>query len=82
MWRPASAGLLTLLLLATTSSAQQREAVVTRATGPVVLDGALDEADWRTAPPIGELVQRQPRPGTEPSERTQVTVLRDDANLY
>ncbi|MGE0447028.1 MAG: DUF5916 domain-containing protein, partial [Vicinamibacterales bacterium] len=61
---------------------QQREAVVTRATGPIVLDGALDEADWRTAPPIGELVQRQPRPGTEPSERTQVTVLRDDANLY
>ena len=80
--RTASAGLLGILLLAGAASAQQREAVVTRAAGPIVLDGALDEADWRTAPPIGDLVQRQPRPGTAPSERTIVTLLRDDANLY
>jgi hypothetical protein len=42
MCRPASAGLLSLLLLTGTTFAQQREAVVTRATGAIVLDGALD----------------------------------------
>ncbi|MEO5742506.1 MAG: DUF5916 domain-containing protein, partial [Vicinamibacterales bacterium] len=37
---------------------------------------------WSSAPKIGELVQRQPDTGLAPSERTEVTLLRDENNLY
>ncbi len=48
----------------------------------ITLDGVLDEAVWKSARPIGDLVQRQPTPGGEPSERTDVFLLRDADNLY
>jgi hypothetical protein len=57
-------------------------APVTLIATPIALDGLLDEASWRSAPTIGDLVQRQPRPGEVPTERTDVTILRDEHNLY
>jgi hypothetical protein len=57
-------------------------AVVTRTRDAITIDGALDEPVWRTAPKIGELTQRQPRPGLPPTERTEVTLLYDEDNLY
>lgn len=62
--------------------AQQRSAVVTAVDAPIALDGVLDEPIWSTAPGIGALVQRLPRQGTEPSERTDVTLLYSDTHLY
>ncbi len=59
-----------------------RSAVVTVASSPIVLDGLLDEPAWRATATIGDLVQRQPMTGTAPSERTDVTLLRDSDNLY
>jgi hypothetical protein len=59
-----------------------RTAVVTMTTAPITIDGALDEEVWSTAPRIGDLVQRQPDPGRPPTERTDVTLLRDADNLY
>ena len=59
-----------------------RSAVVTRISSEITVDGALDEQIWRTAPTIGGLTQRQPRTGEAPSERTDVTLLYDRANLY
>jgi hypothetical protein len=55
---------------------------VTLIATPITLDGALDEPGWRSAPTIGDLVQRQPNPGEAPTERTDVTILRDENNLY
>src|SRR5689334_16957844 len=55
---------------------------VTRISEPITVDGALDEAAWASAPKIDNLTQRQPEPGTVPSERTEVTLLRDADNLY
>ena len=49
---------------------------------PIEIDGQLDEAAWQSAPRIDDLVQRQPNPGTVPSERTEVRLLRDRDNLY
>ena len=49
---------------------------------PISLDGVLSESVWSTAPPIGDLIQRQPETGVPPTERTTVTLLRDGANLY
>ena len=62
--------------------ADTRAATVTATATPIVLDGALDEAIWRTAPPIGDLVQRQPAEGRTPTERTAVTLLYDRDHLY
>lgn len=59
-----------------------RSADVTTTTAPIEIDGVLDEAAWSSAPKIGELVQRQPDTGRAPTERTDITLLRDDDNLY
>jgi hypothetical protein len=59
-----------------------RSAPVTATTADIAIDGVLDEPDWRNAPPIGELVQRQPDTGAPPSERTDVTLLYDESYLY
>jgi hypothetical protein len=59
-----------------------RSANVTTIASPIEIDGSLNEAAWSSAPKIGELVQRQPDTGSAPSERTEVTLLRDEDNLY
>ncbi len=59
-----------------------RSAIVTAITSEILVDGLLDEEVWRTAPKIGELIQRQPLPGESPTERTEVTLLHDGNNLY
>ena len=58
-----------------------RTATVTAITAPIVLDGVLSEDMWQS-PSIGDLVQRQPRPGIAPTERTEVVLLRDNSHLY
>jgi hypothetical protein len=59
-----------------------RSAAVTTTAETITIDGVLNEAAWRTAPKIGDLIQRQPEPGQAPTERTEITLLRDDDNLY
>ena len=59
-----------------------RTAVVTAVAEPILIDGVLDEPAWKSSPGIGELVQRIPAEGAQPSERTEVTLLRDADNLY
>lgn len=59
-----------------------RSADVTSITAPIEIDGVLDEDAWRSAPKIGALVQRQPDTGRAPTERTEVTLLRDEDHLY
>ena len=78
-----------LLVLVRVAAAQQPStdpatplAAVTLITTPITLDGMLDEPAWRSSPTIGNLVQRQPNPGEPPTERTDVTILRDEDNLY
>ena len=59
-----------------------RSAPVTPVTSEIVIDGLLDEPPWLQAPKIGDLVQRIPREGSKPTERTEVTLLYDADNLY
>ena len=66
----------------TSPTAADRSAVVTAVTSEIVIDGSLDEAPWRQAPKIGDLVQRIPVAGAVPTERTEVTLLYDNDNLY
>ena len=64
------------------SETATRTAPVTFITTPVTIDGVLNESVWSTAPKIGELIQRQPDTGQAPTERTDITLLRDEDNLY
>ncbi len=59
-----------------------RSAPVTRTAEAIAVDGVLDEPIWGTAPKLGDLVQRQPLPGSRPSEATDVVLLYDADNLY
>jgi hypothetical protein len=62
--------------------APRPSASVARATGPVRVDGVLDEATWAAAPVIDEFWQQKPLTGYPASEATEVRVLYDDQNLY
>ena len=53
-----------------------------RRSGPIVLDGRVDEAAWQAATPITELTQIDPDEGRPASERTEVRFLFDDEALY
>ena len=57
-------------------------ATARRSTGPIRLDGLLDEPDWAAATPIGPLIQSEPVSGRPSSERTDVRVLFDEDALY
>lgn len=61
---------------------RSRSAVVTTITEDLTIDGALDEAIWRSAPTIGELTQRQPDTGQAPTEPTAVTILHNHDTLF
>ena len=53
-----------------------------RVASPLRIDGALDEAAYRTASPVSDFVQTLPVEGAPASERTEVWVLFDDDNFY
>ncbi|MBM7114475.1 carbohydrate binding family 9 domain-containing protein [Archangium primigenium] len=53
-----------------------------RARGELVTDGRLDEPAWAEAPVLSAFTQSFPVPGAAPSEKTEVRLLYDDANLY
>src|SRR5262245_47164641 len=59
-----------------------RRATISRATGKISIDGSLDEPSWAEAAPIGEITQREPKPGVAASEKTEVKLLYDKQNLY
>ena len=61
-------------------SASKREFHATRAEGPIVLDGKLDEPVWQRAEPIEHFVQYDQL--RLASRETVARVAYDDANLY
>jgi hypothetical protein len=57
-------------------------AIISRSASRITIDGVLDEPDWETATPIGEIRQRDPHEGEKASETTEVKLLYDSQNLY
>ncbi|MGQ0643659.1 MAG: DUF5916 domain-containing protein [Gemmatimonadaceae bacterium] len=46
------------------------------------VDGRLDDAAWQLAQPVSDFLQHRPSELVEPTERTEVLLLYDDAALY
>ncbi|MEM1123312.1 MAG: DUF5916 domain-containing protein [Bacteroidota bacterium] len=46
------------------------------------IDGELNEMAWQNAPNASELVQLQPVAGAQPSQRTDIKIMYDNAALY
>ncbi|HEU4536562.1 MAG TPA: carbohydrate binding family 9 domain-containing protein, partial [Polyangiaceae bacterium] len=53
-----------------------------RASGPLRLDGRLDEGDWARAPVSSPFLQADPAQGQPATEATEARVLFDDDYLY
>ena len=54
----------------------------TRLDGEFALDGALTEAIYTTVPPFADFVQQEPQEGQPATEKTEVWLFFDDANVY
>jgi hypothetical protein len=50
--------------------------------GSVRVDGRLDDAGWRDAPPITDFVQKEPVEGAAPGDAIDVRIIYDEAALY
>ena len=48
----------------------------------IKVDGILDESYWSVADKATDFIQRSPEPGGQPSQRTEVAVMYNDAYLY
>ena len=59
-----------------------RTLAATPARQPIVVDGVLDEADWRDAPVASGFTQSEPLTGQPATESTEVRVLFDAEQLY
>jgi len=46
------------------------------------LDGLLSDPVWQTAPVFADFRMVEPEPNAAPTERTELRILHDDANLY
>lgn len=77
---------LALILSVTPGAAAQPpgpfELRAAKAPSPPVIDGIVDEDEWRGAAVAGDFVQYEPRRGEPSSVRTEVRLLYDGGHLY
>jgi hypothetical protein len=84
----AAAALLAVAVCAVPAASQNihsRPAPEVRAaplSGPVTLDGRLEEPIWQSAPAAGDFRQMQPKEGEPATQRTEVRFTFDEAALY
>src|SRR5262252_8818494 len=60
----------------------ERRLEAVRATGPIALDGALDEPAWREANVANGFIQNDPQEGNPATYDTDVRVLYSEDALY
>ncbi len=92
MPRGASIGALAWLALCSLAPARVAEAqahptspplaIAVRRTGPITIDGRLDEPDWQRAAPATDFRQAQPDEGQPATQRAEVRFLYDDDAIY
>jgi hypothetical protein len=57
-------------------------ATATRRTGPITIDGHIDEEAWKSATAVTDFTQTDPEEGKPATHRTEVRFLFDDDALY
>ena len=62
--------------------AYKPEVRISKAEGPIDVDGALEDAGWRGAARIGNFAEHNPGDQTKPEVDTEVMVAYDEKNLY
>jgi hypothetical protein len=70
------------ILLAASAPARAAQVHAAPASGPIAVDGKLDDAAWAEAEPFTEFQQVFPGEGIPPSEQTEVRVLFGEKTLY
>ncbi|MGE3957070.1 MAG: DUF5916 domain-containing protein [Vicinamibacterales bacterium] len=60
----------------------ERRLMATRASGPIALDGVLEEPAWRDAPVATGFRQNEPREGQPATFDTEVRIVYDDDAVY
>ncbi len=55
---------------------------ITKATGPITIDGYLDDPGWKDAARIDNFVERFPGDNTKPEVTTTMMITYDENNLY
>src|SRR2546428_6278870 len=58
------------------------EVTLGRTTGPIRMDGLLDEPDWQGAGLLADLTQQSPVPGGPTPYHTEIRLLTDGATIY
>ena len=58
------------------------EIQVNKARNQIIVDGKLQEADWKDAQPVTDFFRREPRQGGKIKYQTDVRFLYDEKNLY
>src|SRR3990170_7697749 len=58
------------------------DSIPPRTTEPPRIDGLLDESVWKQALIVDDFLQRFPREGATPTERTQMLILYTETELY
>src|SRR5437762_6246139 len=71
-----------LLFLPGVLSAQNPTLHAVRTSEKIVIDGVLNDKTWESAPPATEFTQRDPNEGKAPTEKTELRIAYDDANIY
>jgi hypothetical protein len=74
--------LATLVLAAAATGATAPALRAERAAKPPIVDGRIDDAEWKKAPVSSSFTQKLPVDGEAPSEPTRVRVLYDDTTIY
>ena len=64
------------------AAAVEKVARAVRASGPIVVDGRLDEGPWQAAPVASGFLQKDPDQGQPATEATELRLLFDDHALY
>ena len=89
MIRPHSSILLVIVVLGTTHTAAQtpvdlppRTVQAVRVTEPLRIDGRLDEEFYTLNQPASDFVQVEPEEGAPATEKTEVWIAFDNANIY
>ena len=70
------------LSLSLASSGFAAEVQAVRVNQAPKIDGFLSDPSWQSAVPFTELRMVEPQPNQEPTEKTEVRILYDEANLY